>query len=305
MGRELAKFGFALSGLFIAAQLPAALHAQEAALTRDVTLEYVGQLSESVETRSRRVTGDPVFGGATSTSGIVSRPLASDLPAYPIQPGDEFKLTLKGQLPTLAALEQSGAAPDLDGIYRFRVSTGFGESAGSISSIEVSEPFRADLATTSVSFQVEFDPQTNTYSGGVLRTDVRRFAGVQGLEVPTYEYDAASDSYRVCGGSGATACSTGVVPLTSIASSSLESGDLSSVQARIPGGIEVQSTRNPDERGFFDLLFDGIFDLFVGEPAAPGTGQGIPVPAPPMIVLFGLASFGVLFGRRFGATPRA
>jgi hypothetical protein len=282
--------------------------AQSDALTREVTIEYSGQLTEAVEANSRLLPSNTMFTGSTaSSSGFSQAPIASDLPAYPVQPGDPFKLTVTTQLPTLESLQQSGLTPNADGIYQFAVASGpLGAnnlaSDASITSIEVSEPFGVNVDGTGARFFVEYDSATDTYGPGQQIQDTVEFARVAGLEVPTYEYDAASDSYRVCGGTQAPACSGGTTGLADLVSNSANEPRFSA-ERRTFGQSEPVATfgsREPESQGFFDLIFGGSWNFI----SSGGTSGGTPVPAPPMTILFGLAAAAVL-GRRKWSIKRA
>ncbi|MDA7787873.1 PEP-CTERM sorting domain-containing protein [Sphingomonadaceae bacterium] len=301
------SYQLALAGLGLSIAVTGQALAQDQLPTREATIEYSGQLTESVEANSRLVSDDVIFTGSTGSSGMISSPLASDLPAYPVQPGDPFTLTVTTQLPTLEALQQSGIVPDSNGIFQFAVESGplgsnsLSDLAGaSITSIEVSEPFGVNVDGAGARFFVEYDPATDTYSPGQRIGDTNEFGRISGVEVPTYQYDAASDSYSVCGGTQGPTCSGGTVALAELVSQGANQPRFSAERGAFGQGnpVETFGTREPETRGFFDLIFGGSWTF---SDSGSGSGGATPVPAPPMMILFGLAVAAVLGRRKWSA----
>ncbi|MDE1467577.1 PEP-CTERM sorting domain-containing protein [Aurantiacibacter sp. D1-12] len=256
------------------ALLPGQVRAETVPLSQQITITYDATVIQNAEDNLRVRLAD---GTLTDYTG--------PLPDYPLQVGDSFTFTATAQVPTQEFYDNFYAGPIAeDGIYEFAVSSldpGTDPVTGYIESFSVSTPLQPTLnfgQPTVARVGLVYDYNTDTY---YIDPDSSFNSGAYGG--PGYIYDAASGTYVPC--SGATGCTPSAAydPVIFGLNGLQGTGSVGALN------IPVYSTDpfSAEGQGFFDLLFSGSWSL-----PTYSASSGTPVPAPGMLVLFGLGAFG-------------
>lgn len=222
-------------------------------------------------------------------------PYQGPVPDYPFKAGDPIMISFDAVLPSPKAIERGLVPASSNGIYQFQLGPGitadnsgifgggnlaaFGNFSGSGGIGQATDGSGAAVNSTDGGFAIVYNANDNSYSindNFYNRPDGSDTFGLGFLNMITLEYDRDSglvSSYRV-----------GDANNSILAWSGLGGG-----QGRIPSvtytgiGDSLLATNN--------LLFDGAFNLpFYAPPSQ--------VPAPPALLLFGLAAGALTWRRR-------
>ncbi len=268
---------FAFTAAALAAASPAL--AEPVSATREITIKFTGELFEGPEQTLM------VRGLEAGPPEAPLEPFAGDLPDYTLAVGDTFTFTIEANLPTGAFFADTNlAVPNADGTFNYTLSLDPSPSTnfnpGFVRTFAPSEPLSVTNNTgsfTTLELDLIYDPATDSYALDPLGG----FSGVN-YAATGYVFDAATQQYVLCGTSGAIDCRGSPSPdlvTTTLASTT-------DYQFLRTGGIRVNSTDPTSVAGTggFSLSFFGGWNL-------PIYGSNpTPVPAPGMLLLFGLGA---------------
>ncbi len=231
-------------------------------------------LAQAPQSRPLTVTFSGVVTSDVSDSISIRQPDGSftpyrgAVPEYAYRRGDAVSISFTTNVPTSTYYANNPQVPRAsDGIYRFVVSSPFGNGNGFgvTRNFDVSGPLAPSGFGYGISgITLVYDSNTESYSIEFPRGSY----GVGPLTGPAYRYDAGTGSLITTPDNCFFAGCEGDANLI---------GDATSVRINSPVG----SATEPGRAGFFDLLFNGSWNLPVNTGGGP-----TPVPEPGSMLLF-------------------
>jgi hypothetical protein len=219
-------------------------------------------------------------------------PYTGPAPDYPLDTGDTFTLSFDAVIPNAQAIADGFVPLSADGIYRFEIGPptpqdNFREFAA-VTNVSGTGGIGPDPDDASISGRpfgaglvIVYDAIADSYSLDSTSEDGFAF-GINNLDGPLLVYDQVSNLFM-------TSLFSAAIPASS-SSPFLGFNGNSAAQGTFLSGVYQPGT--PSGGYLFDVDIDGGWNL-----PFFGASDPVPVPAPPMLILFGLAAAGVL-GRR-------
>jgi hypothetical protein len=219
-------------------------------------------------------------------------PYTGPVPDYPLDTGDTFTLSFDAVVPSAQAIADGFVPLSADGIYRFEIGPptpldNFREFAA-VTNVSGTGGIGPDPDDASISGRpfggglvIVYDSIADSYSLDSTSEDGFAF-GINNLDGPLLAYDQVSNLFT-------TSLFSAAIP-ESASSPFFGFNGNSAAQGTFLSGVYQPGT--PSGGYLFDVDIDGGWNLPLF-----GASDPVPVPAPPMMILFGLAA-AVMLGRR-------